>query len=105
MSIKSKKWRRNKATIRKNSSAVHAVTGELTIAVAAELKAKVATWLSDARVITLDLSGVNRVDCAGLQVVVAAARTGRVTLRSMSSAVHRAMETIGYTPTDLAPDG
>ena len=83
---------------------MHAVTGELTIAVAAEVKAKVATWLSGNRVITLDLSSVSRVDCAGLQVIIAAARTGRVTLRSISSAVHRAMEIVGHVPAELVKD-
>ena len=105
MSIRSKQCKRNKGEKMENSLPVYAVTGELTIAVAAEIKAKVVAWLSDGQVVTLDLSGVSRVDCAGLQVIIAAARTGRVALSSLSLAVHRAIETIGYVPADLAKEG
>ena len=84
--------------MKENASPVHVVTGELTIAVAAETKATVAAWVSDGKSTTLDLSGVSRVDCAGLQLIIAAERTGRVLLTALSLPVRRAMETIGFMP-------
>lgn len=87
------------------TSPVHAVTGELTIAVAAEIKANVVTWLADGKSATLNLSGVTRVDCAGLQVIIAAERTGQVVLTALSSAIRLAMETIGYRSAEEAQEG
>lgn len=105
MSIRPKKRKQIKAAIIENPSSVHTVTGELTIAVAEEMKAKVVTWLSEGHhVVTLDMSGVSRVDCAGMQVIIAAVQTGRVALQSLSLAVSRAMTTIGYRPADLATE-
>lgn len=95
----------NKSAMMENASPVHAVTGELTIAVVTELKANVIAWVADRQSTTLDLSGVSRVDCAGLQVIIAAARTGRVALPSLSLAVQHAMETIGYVPADVDTHG
>lgn len=83
-----------------NASPVHAVKGELTIAVAAEVRTNIVAWVSDGQLATIDLSGVNRVDCAGLQVIIAAERTGRVALTALSLPVEQALETIGYRPAD-----
>ena len=88
-----------------DASPVHAVIGELTIAVAAENKASVAAWVSDGKSATLDLSGVSRVDCAGLQLIIAAERTGRVALTALSLPMRHAMETIGFMPADAAREG
>lgn len=82
------------------TSPVHAMKGELTIAVAADVRTNIVAWVSDGRLAALDLSGVTRVDCAGLQVIIAAERTGQIALTALSSPVLRALETIGYKPAD-----
>jgi anti-anti-sigma regulatory factor len=79
-------------------------TGDLTIATAKEFKAELVDMVSDGKSGTLDLAGVRRVDVAALQVMIAAERTGRIALTSLSQPVRMAIEVIGYTPHSYASD-
>lgn len=80
-------------------------TGNLTIATVTEFKAALVDKVSDGKSVTLDLAGVQRVDAAALQVMIAAERTGRIALTSPSQPVMKAMEAIGFTPASASSDG
>ncbi|WP_428240287.1 STAS domain-containing protein [Gynuella sp.] len=47
-----------------------AISGEMTIYTILELKEKIAAMLADAHNITLDLSAVNEIDSAGIQLLL-----------------------------------
>ena len=79
-------------------------TSDLTIATVTEFKAALVDMTSDGKSGMLDMSGVRRVDVAALQVMIAAQRTGRIALMSLSQPVMAAMAAIGFTPASAPSD-
>ena len=82
----------------------YAPTGDLTIATVTEFRTALVDMISDGKSGVLDLGAVRRVDVAALQVMIAAERTGRISLRNLSQPVGKAMETIGFTPASAPND-
>ncbi len=70
-------------------------SGPLTIADVVEFHSTIRTHLDQEGPVALDLSAVEQVDTAGLQAIVAAAKTGRVTVGVMSESVRQAAELVG----------
>ncbi len=70
-------------------------TGPFTIAEVAEVRSQLQSRLAQGGPVTLDLSSVERVDTAGLQLIVAAARTGRVAIEQTNEAVRKAAQDVG----------
>jgi len=79
-------------------------TSDLTIATVTEFKAALVGMTSDGKSGMLDMSGVRRVDVAALQVMIAAQRTGRIALMSLSQPVMAAMAAIGFTSASAPSD-
>ena len=73
-------------------------TGDVTIFEAAEFRDSVVTLLMHDGPVELDLSGIERVDGAGIQLVLAAERHGRCQVTRMSPSIRRAFEELGYAP-------
>ena len=74
--------------------------GELTIYHATGLRTALLEALQAQPALDLDLSGVTEIDCAGVQLLLAAAQAaaaagGRIALRSRSTAVDEAFATLG----------
>lgn len=77
-----------------------ALDGELTIYRAAELRAALLAALEAGPALALDLSGCTEIDCAGVQLLLAAQRSaaeagGAVRLQARSEAVDDALATLG----------
>lgn len=70
-------------------------SGTLTIVEVAEFRSTRVDRLSHEGSITLDVARVNRVDTAGLQVILAAARSGQVTVEGASDEVRTTMHGVG----------
>jgi len=87
-----------------SSPRLYVPTGDLTIATVTEFKAALVDMMSNGKSGTFDLAAVRRVDVAALQVMIAAQRTGRITLTSPSQPVMAAMAAIGFTPTSAPSD-
>ncbi|HEV8326876.1 MAG TPA: STAS domain-containing protein [Nitrospiraceae bacterium] len=88
-----------------SSPQLYVPTCDLTIATVTEFKAALVDMMSDGKSGTLDLAGVQRVDAAALQVMIAAERTGCIALTNPSLSVKKAMEAIGFTPASAPSDG
>ena len=82
----------------------YAPTGDLTIATVTEFKTALVEMISDGKSGMLDLGAVRRVDVPALQVMIAAERTGRISLKNLSQPVRKAMEAIGFTPASTPGD-
>ena len=67
-----------------------AITGELTIYRALELKATLLAGLAEAAELELDLSGVDEVDAAGLQLLVL--------VKQQATALNKVLRFTGHSP-------
>ncbi len=79
------------------------ISGEMTIYTAAEQKEKVCEVLDDPRDLEINLSGVNEIDSAGMQILMLAKKSRglkqyKLTLVEHSHEVLDAMETLGLVP-------
>lgn len=74
---------------------VLAQSGEVTIFEAAAFRDALVTLLSNEGPVELDLSQVERMDTSGVQLVLAARRSGRLTVTGLTPDVRRAMAMIG----------
>ena len=72
----------------------------LTIADVVAVRATLHAQLAQGAPVVLDLSAVEQIDSAGLQLLVAAVRTGRVTIGAMNETVRDAARQVGL---QLAP--
>lgn len=86
-----------------------AVAAECTVADAGALKSSLAKFLEDSDVVTLDISAVQRIDTAGLQVITAFVREresqGRqVEWRGSAPALTNAAQLLGLTALLKLPD-
>lgn len=84
------------------SAANCAFTGELTIYRAAELKQQVLDAMATGADTVFDLSGVEEIDTAGIQLLLlaqreAAARGGTLRLEAPSAAVREALDLLAVT--------
>lgn len=70
-------------------------TGDLTIFEAAEFRDSLVTLLGNNGPVELDLSGIQRMDGAGLQLVLAATRYERCSLTKIEDPVRDMMELVG----------
>jgi len=64
------------------------LTGELTIYTAADFKTALLNRLGQAQHLTVDLSGVSELDCAGLQVMLLARREAEIGTRTLQWEKH-----------------
>jgi len=61
-----------------------APSGDVTIFEVTELRHTLQTWLTAHDAVTLDLTDVRHIDASGLQLLIAAHRTGRCSLQGLS---------------------
>ncbi len=92
--------RRTPASATEHKTGSFAVAAECTVADASSLKAHLAKLLDDAGTVTLDISAVQRIDTAGLQVIAAFIREResqgrRVEWRGHAPALWNAAELLG----------
>ena len=78
-----------------NSASVLSPSGELTIFEASAFHGDLVKLLGVEGPRTLDLSGVPRMDAAGIQLVLAARRSGRVTVTRLTPDACRAITMMG----------
>jgi anti-anti-sigma regulatory factor len=71
-------------------------TGDLTIFEAAQFHADLVTLHRQEGPFQLDLTEVDRVDSSCVQLIVAATRSGRLTLRGYSHGIRDKFEQIGF---------
>ena len=71
-------------------------TGDLTIFEAAQFHADLVTLHRHEGPLQLDLTEVDRVDSSCVQLIVAATRSGRLTLRGYSHGIRDKFEQIGF---------
>jgi anti-anti-sigma factor len=71
-------------------------TGDLTIFEAARFQADLVTLHRQEGPLQLDLTEVDRVDSSCVQLIVAATRSGRLTLRGYSQSIRDKFEQIGF---------
>ncbi len=64
-------------------------SGDLTIFEATDFRNSLVTLLSQEGPVTVDLSGVKHMDCSCLQVVLAARRSGRLTVTGLTEVGYR----------------
>ncbi|MAR00641.1 MAG: anti-sigma B factor antagonist [Oceanospirillaceae bacterium] len=79
------------------------LSGEMTIYTAAEQKEKICEVLDDPRDLEINLSGVNEIDSAGIQILMLAKKSRarkqhKLTLVEHSQDVLDALETLGLVP-------
>ena len=79
------------------------LSGEMTIYTAAEQKEKICEVLDDPRDLEINLSGVNEIDSAGIQILMLAKKSRarkqhKQTLVEHSQDVLDALETLGLVP-------
>jgi len=70
--------------------------GDLTIFEAAEFHADLVGLHHQEGPLQLDLTGVNHMDSSCVQLIVAATRSGRLTLRGYSAGIRDKFEQIGF---------
>lgn len=70
-------------------------SGELTIFEAAAFHGDLVSALAQEGPLTLDLSGVPRMDAAGIQLVLAARRSGRVAVTGLTPDARYAIASLG----------
>jgi anti-anti-sigma regulatory factor len=78
-------------------------SGELTIFEASAFHGDLVKLLGVEGPRTLDLSGVPRMDAAGIQLVLAARRSGRVTVTGLTPDARRAIASLGCSVETDAP--
>ncbi|MDI3463059.1 MAG: hypothetical protein OJF50_001880 [Nitrospira sp.] len=74
-----------------------APTGELTIFEAAEFKALLVKLFANDGLVSLDLSGVARVDTAAIQLMLAARKQGRMFVTGISDDLVAKLNQLGFT--------
>ena len=74
-----------------------APTGELTIFEAAEFKALLVKLFANDGLVSLDLSGVARVDTAAIQLMLAARKQGRMFVTGISDDLLAKLNQLGFT--------
>jgi anti-anti-sigma regulatory factor len=72
-------------------------SGELTIFEAAEFKESLITLLASEGLVCLDLSQVTRVDTAGIQLMWAARKLGRLLVTGISEELQAKMTRLGFS--------
>ncbi|NWF72661.1 MAG: STAS domain-containing protein [Nitrospirae bacterium] len=72
-------------------------SGELTIFEAAEFKESLVTLLASDGLVCLDLSQVTRVDTAGIQLMWAARKLGRLLVTGISEELQAKMTRLGFS--------
>ena len=72
-------------------------TGELTIFEAAEFKESLITLLASEGLVCLDLSQVTRVDTAGIQLMWAARKLGRLLVTGISDELQSKVTRLGFS--------
>jgi anti-anti-sigma regulatory factor len=72
-------------------------TGELTIFEAAEFKKSLITLLASEGLVCLDLSQVSRVDTAGIQLMWAARKLGRLLVTGISEELQEKLARLGFS--------
>lgn len=74
-----------------------APTGELTIFEAAEFKESLVNLFANDGLVSLDLSGVVRVDTAAIQLMLAARKQGRMLVTGASDDLLAKLNQLGFT--------
>ena len=74
-----------------------APTGELTIFEAAEFKESLVNLFANDGLVSLDLSGVARVDTAAIQLMLAARKQGRMFVTGISDDLQTKLNQLGFT--------
>jgi anti-anti-sigma regulatory factor len=74
-----------------------APTGELTIFEAAEFKESLVKLFANDGLVSLDLSGVARVDTAAIQLMLAARKQGRMFVTGVSEDLQAKLNQLGFT--------
>ncbi|MBI5671971.1 MAG: STAS domain-containing protein, partial [Nitrospirae bacterium] len=74
-----------------------APTGDLTIFEAAEFKDSLVKLFENEGLVSLDLTGVGRVDTAAIQLLLAARKQGRMLVTSISQELRTKLNQLGFT--------
>jgi anti-anti-sigma regulatory factor len=74
-----------------------APSGDLTIFEAAEFKASLVKLFANEGLVSLDLSGVARVDTAGIQLILAARKQGRMLVMGIPQDLQATLTKLGFT--------
>lgn len=74
-----------------------APSGDLTIFEAAEFKESLVKLFANEGLVSLDLSGVARVDTAGIQLILAARKQGRMLVLGISDDLQDKLTQLGFT--------
>jgi anti-anti-sigma regulatory factor len=70
-------------------------SGEITIFEATAFRDALVTLLTNEGPVTLDLSGVERIDTSGVQILLAAFRIGRLTVTGLRPEVRQSITRVG----------
>ncbi|MBX3325117.1 MAG: STAS domain-containing protein [Nitrospira sp.] len=73
-----------------------APTGDLTIFEAVEFKTSLVNLLANDGLVSLDLSGVARVDTAAIQLMLAARKQGRMVVTGISEELQTKLNQLGF---------
>jgi anti-anti-sigma regulatory factor len=74
-----------------------APSGDLTVFEAAEFKASLVKLFANEGMVSLDLSGVARVDTAGIQLILAARKQGRMLVMGIPQDLQAKLTQLGFT--------
>ena len=74
-----------------------APSGDLTVFEAAEFKESLVKLFANEGLVSLDLSGVARVDTAGIQLMLAARKQGRMLVMGISQDLQAKLTQLGFT--------
>lgn len=74
-----------------------APSGDLTVFEAAEFKESLVKLFANEGLVSLDLSGVARVDTAGIQLMLAARKQGRMVVMGISQDLQAKLTQLGFT--------
>jgi anti-anti-sigma regulatory factor len=74
-----------------------APSGDLTVFEAAEFKASLVKLFANEGLVSLDLSGVARVDTAGIQLILAARKQGRMLVMGIPQDLQAKLTQLGFT--------
>jgi anti-anti-sigma regulatory factor len=74
-----------------------APVGDLTIFEAGEFKESLVKLLSNDGLVSLDLSGVTRVDSSAIQLILAARKQGRLFISGISDDLKQKLSQLGFT--------
>lgn len=74
-----------------------APSGDLTVFEAAEFKESLVKLFANEGMVSLDLSGVGRVDTAGIQLILAARKQGRMLVVGIPQDLQAKLTQLGFT--------